>query len=189
MILASGSPRRQAYLEDMGIDFKVLVADIDESPIAGEQPRSYVCRLGRRKAMEVMKKNTQTWVLAADTIVSLDDKILGKPKSVEEAVNTLLLLSGRVHEVATAFCLGCKDKSILHEECVVTKVRFAPFTEDVARVYVDTGEPFDKAGGYGIQGRGAFLVSGVEGSYSNVVGLPLYEVIAALQKHKIVDVR
>jgi septum formation protein len=188
IILASGSPRRQAYLNDMGIDFKVLPADIDETPMADELPRSYVTRMARHKALMVMEKNFDTWVVSADTIVTLGDKIFGKPKNVDDAVNTLMLLNGREHEVVTAFCIGLKVESALHEESVVTKVRFASFAEDIARAYASTGESYDKAGAYGIQGRGAFLVSGVDGSYSNVVGLPLCEVIAALQKHQIVEV-
>lgn len=189
IILASGSPRRQAYLNDMGIAFKVLKADIDEAPMADEHPRNYVTRMARQKALVVMENNQQIWIVAADTIVSLDNEILGKPKSVDDAVNTLMLLNGREHEVVTAFCIGLKKENTLHEESVVTRVKFAHFSEDIARAYVSTGEPYDKAGAYGIQGKGAFLVSGVNGSYSNVVGLPLCEVITVMQKYQIVEVR
>jgi len=187
IILASGSPRRQAYLTDMGVEFKVSKADIDEEPIPGENPRNYAIRMARRKATVIMKKNQKIWVVAADTIVTLDSRILGKPKSMDDAVNTLIMLSGREHEVITAFCIGFKSENILHEESVVTRVRFISFAEDIARAYAGTGESFDKAGAYGIQGKGAFLVSSINGSYSNVVGLPLCEVIAAMQKHQIVE--
>lgn len=186
IILASGSPRRQAYLVDMGIDFKVSTADIDETPMADEHPRRYVTRMAKQKALMVMEKNYQTWVVAADTIVTLDNRILGKPESDDDAVNTLMLLNDREHEVVTAFCVGLKETNTLHEESVVTRVKFVSFTESTAQAYVNTGESYDKAGAYGIQGRGAFLVSGVNGSYSNVVGLPLCQVIAVLQKYQIV---
>ncbi len=189
IILASGSPRRQAYLHDLGIAFTVMVADIDETPIPDETPRSYVSRMACEKCLEVMKKQPDSWVIAADTIVSVDNMILGKPKSFDDAVNTLMLLCGRQHEVATVFCLGLANESIFHEECVITKVQFINFTEEIAKAYVSTGEPLDKAGAYGIQGRGAFLVSEVEGSYSNVVGLPLSELMAVLHQYKIVNVR
>lgn len=188
IILASGSPRRQAYLKDMGIAFKVCKADIDEAPMADEHPRIYVSRMARQKALVGMEKNEHAWIIAADTIVSLSNKILGKPKSVDDAVNSLMLLNGREHEVITAFCIGSKGKNTLHEESVVTKVKFTQFNENIARAYVSTGESYDKAGAYGIQGLGAFLVSGVNGSYSNVVGLPLCEVMAVMQKLQIVEV-
>lgn len=188
IILASGSPRRQAYLSEMGLDFKVKIADINETPIEGEVPHQYVTRMARCKAEVVMEKNPETWVVAADTIVTLDNNILGKPKNMDDAVNTLMLLNGREHEVITAFCFGLKLENTLYEESVVTRVRFISFTEDIARAYARSEEPYDKAGAYGIQGKGAFLVSSVNGSYSNVVGLPLCEVMAAMYNYQIVEV-
>ncbi len=189
IILASGSPRRQAYMNDIGLDFKVSVANIDEDPWTDEDPRCYVCRMARQKAMDVMEKYPESWVVSADTTVSINDKILGKPENADDAVITLMLLSGKEHEVATAFCLGLKAENVLYEECVITKVRFSRFTEATAKAYVKTGEYSDKAGAYGIQGKGAFLVSGVCGSYSNVVGLPLCELLAAMKKFQIVGCR
>lgn len=187
LILASGSLRRQAYLQEMGIEFKVLVADVDEAQLLAEDPCTYVCRVARLKARKVMAMRPQCWVIAADTTVSIDNTILGKPENLDDAVKILMRLSGREHQVITAFCLGMQSGKVFYEENVVTKVKFAPFSEGLARKYANTGEPLDKAGAYGIQGRGAFLVSEVFGSYSNVVGLPLCQLIVAMEKFHIID--
>jgi septum formation protein len=189
IVLASASPRRKAYLEQMGIDFDVAAAQIDETPLPEELPCSYVARMARCKYETISKKFPDRWVVSADTTVFLDGRILGKPIDQEDALRILLMLCGKKHRVATAFIVGCLDKNICHQETVETHVKLMPFSEETAQAYVATGEPLDKAGAYGIQGRGAFLVKEIEGSYSNVVGLPLCEMIAVLSKYGIVKTK
>jgi septum formation protein len=189
VVLASASPRRRGYLRQFGIEFDVVVAEIIETPLANEPPLQYVARMAKVKNDTVLKSNPDRCIISADTIVFLDNTILGKPKSDTEAVQTLMLLSGRVHSVATAFCISWRKLQLLHEETVVTQVEFSSFTEATARAYVKTGEPLDKAGSYGIQGRGGGLVKNLLGSYSNVVGLPLNEMITVLSKYGIVKTK
>jgi septum formation protein len=180
LILASASPRRQAFLRDLGLTFEVRPADIDETPQAGESAVAFVRRLALGKARVVAKHSPDAVVLAADTVVAVDGNLLGKPRDGKEAGIMLRRLSGRVHEVLTGFAL-CRGREILAEQAVRSEVTFTALSDELIRAYVRTGEPQDKAGGYGIQGQGAFLVAGVSGSYTNVVGLPLAEVVAALQ--------
>ncbi len=180
LILASGSPRRQGYFQDLGLVFTVRGADVVEKELSGEAPEAFVLRMAAGKAMAVMKAHPESWVVAADTVVSLEGSILGKPKDKDDALLMLMRLSGREHCVHTGFCIGCLDVGVRSVDSVVTRVTFADITEDIARAYVATGEPLDKAGAYGIQGQGAFLVKSLSGSYSNVVGLPLHEVICSL---------
>ncbi len=186
LILASGSPRRRRYLRDLGLIFSVRTTNVAETMLAGEPPEDFVKRMAAEKAMAVMKENPDSWVIAADTVVFLPECVLGKPKDTDEAVMMLMRLSGRRHCVRTGFCVGCTCENIRVLDAVSTEVDFAPFSEDIARAYVATGEPLDKAGAYGIQGRGAFLVAAVTGSYSNVVGLPLHEVIACLCQYGVI---
>ena len=138
------------------------------------------------KYSTVAVENPQTWVLAADTIVFLDDEVLGKPQNFEDAERILMRLSGTTHNVATAFCLGSIELDKVYCQTVVSRVVFLPFSRDTAIAYINTGEPFDKAGAYGIQGKGAALVEELHGSYSNVVGLPLGQVLALLKRCGIV---
>jgi septum formation protein len=135
----------------------------------------------------VMDVYPESWVVAADTVVTIDGLILGKPRHREEAVAMLMRLSGRNHYVRTGFCIGCLEKNLRTINSVVTKVTFADFSEEIARAYAATGEPMDKAGAYGIQGLGAFLVAAVSGSYSNVVGLPLHEVVTHLCGYGVIN--
>lgn len=186
LVLASASPRRKALLLDLGVHFTQMAADIDENFGQGEDPEEHVLRLATEKCTRVMEQFPARWVLAADTIVYMGNDIFGKPESNEQALDTLMLLSGKTHNVATAFRLGCLHLDIQYAETVITEVSFAPFTENEARAYVQTGEPNDKAGAYGIQGMGGVFVRKLRGSYSNVVGLPLWEVITALNKYGIV---
>jgi septum formation protein len=188
LILASGSPRRQGYFRDLGLTFAVKNADVDEVLLPHEVPESFVLRMAAAKAEVVMHGHPGSWVVAADTVVSIDGCILGKPKDRDDAVGMLMRLSGRDHHVLTGFCVGCRAENSRTIDSVVTKVTFAPFSEDVARAYVATGEPLDKAGAYGIQGRGAFLVASLSGSYSNVVGLPLHQVISCLSGFGVIGV-
>lgn len=184
LILASGSPRRRDFLADLGIAFEVVVAEIDETPLTGEQPAEFVARLSREKARGV--DIPDAWVLGADTAVVVDGEILGKPGDEEEACAMLMRLSGRWHEVWTGFSLCCRATGESCTKAVCTKVRFLELTPELCRAYVRTGEPLDKAGAYGIQGKGCFLVPEISGSYTNVVGLPMTEVLEALLHHKVI---
>ncbi|MEJ2688740.1 MAG: Maf family protein [Deltaproteobacteria bacterium] len=180
LILASASPRRRSLLEELGLRFKVRIAAIDEKPGHEETPESFVRRLAEEKARAVSLEHRAAWILAADTVVVLDTAILNKPANREEALAMLLHLSGRGHHVLTGFCL-------LLQVCMVrTEVEFMPLSREICEAYVYSGEPMDKAGAYGIQGQGGSLVRRIEGSYTNVMGLPLAEVIQALLEQKVI---
>ncbi len=180
LILASNSPRRKDFLHDLGLDFMICAREIDESVHPGEEAIAYVERVAREKAVAVRQINPDSYIVAADTVVCLEDRILGKPAGLEEAVAMLLSLAGKRHVVRTGVCIACGREGVETVRSVDTSVYFVDFDETVARAYVAQGESLDKAGGYGIQGQGAFLVERVEGSYSNVVGLPLAEVVMLL---------
>ena len=176
--LASQSPRRAELLKQIGVPFQKLVCDIDESPLENELPATYVQRMADQKARagwsKVIKQSLpEQPLLASDTSVICDQVILGKPENEQAARDMLGMLSGRAHQVMTAIALtdGVKTQSQL----VVTEVRFNTLSPQQISDYVATGEPVDKAGAYGIQGRGAVLVASISGSYSSVVGLPLSE--------------
>lgn len=186
LILASGSPRRKTLLEALGLEFSVLPAHIDEGQYYQESAGDYVSRMARSKAAAVAAAHSDSWVIGADTIVVLEEISLGKPASFEQAVETLMLLSGRRHQVKTAFCLCCLSKNFSQLRIATTTVQFMPLTRPWAEAYAATGEPMDKAGAYGIQGRGSVLVERVEGSYSNVVGLPLAELVALLAELELI---
>ena len=186
LILASGSPRRRDFLAELGIAFEVRVTDIDETPQTGEQPVDFVARLSREKAQAVEQAGAEAWVLAADTAVVVDGEILGKPGDEAEACAMLMRLSGRWHEVWTGFSLCCQATAELCTKTVCTRVRFLTLTPELCRAYVRTGEPLDKAGAYGIQGKGCFLVPEISGSYTNVVGLPMTEVLETLLHYKVI---
>jgi septum formation protein len=189
LVLASASPRRKTFLTDLGLCFRVSPADLDESPQPGEHPSEYVVRIAEKKARMIGDEDGSAWTLAADTTVVLDGEMLGKPRHEEEAIAMLRRLAGREHLVLTGYALYCRDEAFCSVDCVATKVRFIPFDEQLARAYVRTGEPLDKAGGYGIQGMGGMLVAAINGSYSNVVGLPLAEIVTALTAQGIIGVR
>lgn len=188
LILASNSPRRKDFLDELGLKFSTCAEEIDETPFANEDPVDYVERMARRKAGAVSRRFPDSYVLAADTAVCLGKRILGKPVDSGEAVAMLLSLAGRTHVVRTGICVACAEENVEIVGSVATEVTFSDFGESVARGYVAQGESFDKAGAYGIQGRGAFLVERVDGSYSNVVGLPLAEVVAILERQGVVAV-
>ena len=181
IILASGSPRRKELMAEAGIDFKVHVADIDESKVdPGMAPENYVCLLSQIKAQAVAANYPDAWTIGADTIVAVDNTILGKPAGHQQAVTMLSRLSNREHSVFTAFTITRPDANEVVTRVVNTRVRFKKLSNDEINWYANTGEPYDKAGGYGIQGIGAFLVKEISGSYTNVVGLPVCELIEAL---------
>lgn len=186
IVLASGSPRRKEFLENLGLCFSVAVASIDENAAVGELAEDFVLRMAKEKAAMVAERSPDSWVISGDTVVCLGKAILGKPISKENAVELLLQLAGKTHFVRSGFCLLHQKKNIVRAESVVTSVRFTNFTEKVARAYVGTGEPMDKAGGYGIQGVGGVLVDSIEGSYSNVVGLPMAELVSILEEENVI---
>ncbi len=176
LFLASGSPRRRELLTQIGVAFSVIGADIDETPLPDESPAAYVERLARGKAeagRARLSADAPACVLGADTAVVLDGKILGKPVDEADAQVMLLSLAGQEHEVLTAIAL--LDGERCESRVVRSLVRFRPISVAEANAYWASGEPRDKAGGYGIQGLGAVFVSGLNGSYSAVVGLPLCE--------------
>ncbi len=176
LVLASASPRRRQLLASAGIVFEVRPADLDEAVLPGEPPRVYARRVAREKALAVPGAR----VLAADTVVDLEDRVLGKPADPDEARAILGALAGRTHRVHTAVALRVGDR--VHATLVSTAVRFRALTPAEIDAYVATGEPFDKAGAYGIQGHGGALVDLVRGSYTNVIGLPLRETLALLAR-------
>jgi septum formation protein len=188
LILASASPRRQYYFQDLGLDYRVHAADIDEYLLPEETPLCFVRRMALEKASSVMDRYPDHWIVAADTVVSLADAVLGKPKDHAAAVSMLMQLSGKEHRVLTGICLACRQDGITAVRSVATSVVFSHFAENVAQAYVATEEPMDKAGAYGIQGQGAFLVKEIQGSYSNVVGLPLCELLAMLEEYGVIAV-
>jgi septum formation protein len=182
LILASKSPRRSELLEQAGLTFSVIPSDFDESMVALSNPDSYVITQAESKALDISQKHPDAWVIGADTIVLIDRKILGKPGSRKEAYDMLQRLSGKTHQVLTGYCICCKKKNRFFSETVKTDVCFKKLNDVEINWYLQTGEPFDKAGGYAIQGVGTFLVRSINGSYTNVVGLPLCEVIEFLTK-------
>jgi septum formation protein len=184
--LASASPRRSELLRQIGVPFRVRPAAIAEEQTAGEAPDAYVLRLAAAKATAVwaaLPRGDERPVLAADTAVVLDGQVLGKPADAAEAEAMLAALSGRAHRVLTAIAL--KTNAGADTLLCESEVRFRATTPAERRAYCATGEPFDKAGGYGIQGRAAVFVEHLRGSYSSVVGLPLYETAVLLARHGI----
>jgi septum formation protein len=180
LILASASPRRRELLQQAGVPFTVIPSTTNEQIRSGESPEVYARRVAREKATDVAAHQAGNWVLGADTIVAIDDTILGKPRDVADGFRMLRLLSGRPHRVMTAFVLLDPNGQAYASQIVTSHVKFKILTETRIRDYLATGEPFDKAGAYAVQGIGAALVEKVEGSYTNVVGLPLDEVLAVL---------
>jgi septum formation protein len=183
--LASRSPRRQELLGQIGVRFEVMQADVDEAVAAGESPRAYVERLARAKAEAGWQRIERDGlprapVLGADTTVTLDGRILGKPADRAEAVAMLASLSGRLHEVLTAVAL--KSGARMESALSVSEVRFKALSSDEIERYVATGECEDKAGAYGIQGQAARFVADLRGSFSGVMGLPLYETAQLLER-------
>jgi septum formation protein len=174
--LASGSPRRRELLQQIGVSFKVIRADLDETALAGEAPTAYVSRLADAKAAagwQLSRDLGEAPVLAADTAVVLDGKILGKPKHRDDAMRMLRELSGRTHEVLTAIAL--RTELGTHARLSRSRVTFRAIDPDEARAYWDSGEPADKAGAYAVQGYAAVFIADLQGSYSGVMGLPLFE--------------
>lgn len=181
IILASKSPRRKELLELMGLEFTVLTADVNETMNAVNDIEEEIKSVSLKKAAAVMEKVTaEDIIISADTVVVCDNEIMGKPKSKSDAVKMLTKLSGRTHKVITGVTVA-KGESILCET-VVTTVTFRDIDNKEIKAYVDTLEPMDKAGAYGIQGKAAVFVSSIEGDYYNVVGLPVCKLSLMLKK-------
>jgi septum formation protein len=186
IILASASPRRKELLGLLGIDFEILPSPVEEpAPDAGEMPAAYAARMARMKAAAVAAVHQEAVVIGADSIVAAGEVILGKPTDVADARRMLGIISGRAHHVIT----GCAIFAPQREPeifTVATEVIMTNIPEPVIEAYVDTGEPMDKAGAYAIQGKAAAFITEINGSYTNVVGLPLAEVLERLRQGGVV---
>lgn len=181
LVLASRSPRRKELLEQMGLDIDIVTPDVNETGEPGQSPRNFVTVLSEKKARYGMHQHEDAWVIAADTIVVKDNQILGKPRDRENAIHMLEFMSGRTHSVFTGYTVGHGTKRQMETHAVETQVLFKTLTNTEILWYTDTDEPYDKAGGYAVQGLGAFMVQKICGSYTNVVGLPVCEVIQTLK--------
>jgi septum formation protein len=186
IILASKSPRRVYLLEQAGVKFTVIPSALDEDTLPVTAPPLYVKSLAEAKAKDIAQKYPDKWVIGADTIVLVENMILGKPKSYHQAFAMLKKLSGKTHQVLTGYAIYRHDRHDLFIDAVTTKVSFKTLCENEIKWYIQTKEPFDKAGAYAIQGVGTFLVKRINGSYTNVVGLPVCEVIEYLLKREII---
>lgn len=182
LILASKSARRRYLLKQAGLSFSVIPSDFDENSVPATHPDNYVKVLAESKAMDISNKYPESWVIGADTVVVIGGQILGKPSSRSDAREMLKSLSGQTHIVLTGYCICCKSKNRFFSETIKTEVLFKNLTGEEVEWYIHTKEPFDKAGAYAIQGLGTFLVKSINGSYTNVVGLPVCEVLEILIK-------
>ena len=181
MILASNSQRRQEILKDAGFNFKVITSNIEETSdkkIITER----ILDIAEKKLEQIAKNNKNKFILAADTVVELDKNIFGKPKDREEAFKFLKLLSGKIHRVITAYVFKNISKNILIREVVISEVKFFDLDDETINWYLDTGEPFDKAGAYGIQGYGRVLVEKINGDYYSIMGFPISNFLKNLRK-------
>ena len=181
LILASASPRRKELLRLLGLDFQVIPSRVDETFFVNERPAEHVLRLAENKAHAVAQLHPQAWVLGADTIVVIDGEVLGKPGDADAAAAMLEKLSGRTHEVFTGFALLCLADRVAIRQEVRAAVTFRSISPDEKMWYIRSPEPYDKAGAYAVQGLGAFFIKEINGSYTNVMGLPLCEVVDALK--------
>jgi septum formation protein len=186
-ILASASPRRRELLAQLGLSFIVVPSELQEINQSGMRPHMHATYYAEAKAKEVADRHPNKWVLGADTIVILGQEILGKPVDFSEASSMLSRLGGRSHCVITGICLVNASLEVVESEWVETKVFMKSLTLEDIEGYIRTGEPMDKAGAYGIQGIGGCLIQRIEGSYSNVVGLPLCETLELLRRHGVAD--
>lgn len=187
LVLASGSPRRRDLLGEAGVAIEVIPANTPEDHLPGEAPRDLAMRLASEKALAVAERigpEPAREVLGADTIVVLGDQVINKPIDAEDAVRLLRLLTGTSHRVMTGFALVRSDQLTPEIHCVTSKVSMRPVSDEEIRAYVATGEPLDKAGAYALQGKAADFVTGFEGSRSNIIGLPIDEVLVALKRRR-----
>ena len=181
MILASNSQRRQEILKDAGFNFRVITSNIEEISDK-ENVIERILDIAEKKLEQISKNNVNEFILAADTVVELNEKVFGKPKNREEAFKFLKTLSGKVHRVITAYVFKNISKNILIKEVVVSEVKFFDLDNDTINWYLDTGEPFDKAGAYGIQGYGRILVEKINGDFYSIMGFPISNFLENLRK-------
>ena len=181
-ILASASPRRKELLRSVGLKLKIIPAHVDETHINGESPQTHVRRLSSDKATVIADQHPKALVLGADTIVVIDGRILGKPKNKSQARAMLERLSNRQHIVFTGFTIVSAGSGISKTKVVRSAVRFKKISPEEMDWYVNCDEPYDKAGGYAVQGKGAYFIKAIRGSYTNVIGLPLCEVLEELKR-------
>ena len=181
LILASASPRRRELLQQIPLQFRVIPSHTEEARRREETPETYVARIAAEKAHTVAERHPGFWVLAADTIVVLEGQVFGKPANPDNARQMLAALSGHPHQVMTAFVLLDPAGKTTAAETVTSQVTFKELSESEVTAYLATGEPFDKAGAYAIQGKGRDLITQVSGSHTNVIGLPMDEVTTALR--------
>ena len=182
-VLASKSPRRRYLLQQAGLTFTVIPSRVDEAALNELPPEERVRRLAEAKAATVADAYPRSWVIGADTLVLIGETVLGKPSTPAEACRMLTHLSGQTHQVLTGYCICCRAEEIFFSDTAVTEVRFKTLTAEEIEWYIHTREPFDTAGAYAIQGLGTFLVKSIRGSYTNVVGLPVCEVVEFLIRH------
>jgi septum formation protein len=180
IVLASESTRRVDILRTLGISFSIIPPDIDETKNKDETPQQFDERISHEKAIKVGNHFPDKWVIAADTIVVLKGKVLGKPKNERDAFNMLKTLRGKWHKVITGYCVLNLLKNIVYKDIVETKVFVRHMTDDEINRYIKTSEPMGKAGSYAVQGKGGYMVKEIKGSYTNVVGLPICEIAEAL---------
>ena len=187
IVLASSSPRRKDLLKQAGLTFSVVPSCFDEQSVSIKSHEEFTRLLAKGKAADISKKYTAKWVVGADTIVICKNERLGKPKSKKDAQRMLKLLSGQMHQVITGYAISCIVENILFSDTVTTDVYFKCLTDREIQWYIDTQEPFGKAGAYAIQGIGSRFVKNIHGSYTNVVGLPVYEVIEFLLSKNVIQ--
>jgi len=187
IILASESPRRNDLLRQAGLSFSVVPSNFDESTVSMVDPQSYVKNLAKSKARDVSKKNPYSWVIGADTIVLINGNVLGKPESKQDARDMLRCLSGKSHIVITGFCICCDSQNKAFSDSISTEVLFKRLSKKEIEWYINTNEPYDKAGAYAIQGLGSSFVKAIHGSYTNVVGLPVCEIVDFLINESILE--
>ena len=183
VILASASPRRKEILQNTKLNFDIQKSDIEEVILENESPEEMVVRLAYEKAYDVAQKNKDKLVIGADTIVALDNEVLGKPKDKEEAYQMIKKLSNKTHKVITGISLINISHGMVVNDYVVSLVTFKDLSEDSIKDYINTNESLDKAGAYGIQGYGALLVDNIQGDYFNIVGLPISKLSDLLKDH------
>jgi len=185
IILASSSPRRAELLTVIGVNFEAVPGDVQEQPLSGETPPDYITRLARAKAFAAARKCENGLIIGADTIVVVDDIMLGKPKDKADAARMLKMLSDKWHSVMTGVALyDIEEQHEIFDHCK-TLVRFVPLSDEEIDWYIESGEPMDKAGAYAIQGRGGLFVEEIEGNYFNVVGFPLVHRLARKLGHSL----
>ena len=189
LVLASQSPRRRKLLTQMGIEFSLTSADIEEVQLPNEKAVDFVVRMALEKALAVATDHSDSWILTADTIVVIDGEILGKPDDIDDACRMLARIAGHWHQVFTAFTLHHQIKAKTITQYDSSRVKIAALNDDVIAAYVAEGEPLDKAGSYAVQGIGGAFVEAIEGSPTTVIGLPLHLVMKQLVVNQIIALK